>query len=95
MSVVWCVLDGVEVKIAMEETNPDFDDIKGALKSKWRNRFVGVDTPQIIIKHPDPPFPTISNRVKLREIEGAAGLVFLVDAPPAGNVFPIRRITLI
>ena len=50
MSVVWCVLDGVEVKIAMEETNPDFDDIKGALKSKWRNRFIGVDTPQIIIK---------------------------------------------
>ena len=86
MSVVWCVVDNVEVKVFIENATDqtDFDDVKGALKSGWPNRFIGVDKPEVVIRHPITQ-SVISSRANLKEIlVGANGLPFPVDAPPAG-----------
>ena len=88
MSVVWCVVDNLEVKVFIENATDqtDFDDVKVALKSEWPNRFIGVDKPEIVIRHPISQ-SAISSRANLNEIlAGANGLPFPVDAPPPGNM---------
>ena len=54
MSVVWCVVDNVEVKVFIENATDqtDFDDVKEALKLKWPDKFIGIGAPGIVIRHP-------------------------------------------
>ena len=89
MSVVWCVVDNVEVKVFIENATDqtDFDDVKEALKLKWPDKFIGIGAPGIVIRHPITQ-SAISSRANLKEIlVGANGLPFPVDAPPAGITY--------
>ena len=98
MSVVWCVVDNVQVKVLIENATDetDFDDVKVALKLKWQERFIGIGAAGIVIKHPI-TLSAISSRAYLKAIlVEANGLPFPVDAPPAGITYisPISHLNL-
>ena len=81
---IWFHIEGgTDTKIAVnEETDPDFDDLKGELKLKMPLTFSEIDASNIVIRNPHTN-EIINNMTKLRTLLDCS-LPFNVDRPP-GN----------
>lgn len=87
MTVVLCVVDGVEVKVSIANGSDQtyFHDVKVTLKAKWPQAFIGIGAPGMVVRNPISQ-AAISSGLKLNEILAEVnGAPLLVDSPPAGN----------